>query len=100
MIDFLKDINIDSDIINKIVNNNNDSSLFEIVNNQEECIKIIEYLRKIGITCINELLIYEIDLFKKDLDYIIKKISKFNIPVFVNIVNDEYTAIENIYNVD
>ena len=68
--------------------------------NQEECIKIIEYLRKIGITCINELLIYEIDLFKKDLDYIIKKISKFNIPVFVNIVNDEYTAIENIYNVD
>ena len=100
MIDFLNDIGITFDTIKKIEKFNNNSSLFEIANNKEECIKIIDYLKELGITCIDELLIYEIDLFKKDLDYIIKKISKFNIPVFVNIVNDEYIAIENIYNVD
>ena len=61
MIDFLKDANITDDTIIEIMKNNNEASLFNLSCNDEDAIQIINYMRGIGITNIDELLIYRID---------------------------------------
>ena len=56
MIDFLKDANITDDTIIEIMKNNNEASLFNLSCNDEDAIQIINYMRGIGITNIDELL--------------------------------------------
>jgi len=99
MIDFLKKANI-SDIFNsKMKEEYSDSTLFDLSCNEEDCLKIINYLKEIGILNINDLLIYRIDVFKLSLEELVKKFSKFNIPLFVNLINDDFVAIDNIFEV-
>ena len=61
MIDFLKKTNINEDILIEIIKNNNPSSLSSLSINEEECVKIINYMKEIGLTCIDELLIKLVD---------------------------------------
>lgn len=96
MIDFLKRINIKENILIEIIKNNNPSSLSSLVVNEDECLKIINYMKEIGFTCIDDLLINRIDLFLSSFDKFIKKLSKFNIPVLVQLVNTDYTTIDII----
>ena len=96
MIDFLKKINIKEDVLIEIIKNNNPSALSSLSINEDECLKIINYMRKIGIACIDELLINRIDLFLSSFNKFIKKLSKFNIPVFVQLVNTDYATIDII----
>lgn len=96
MIDFLKQINIKENILIEIIKNNNPSSLSSLVVNEDECLKIINYMNEIGFTCIDDLLINRIDLFLSSFDKFIKKLSKFNIPVLVQLVNTDYTTIDII----
>ena len=49
MIDFLKEIEIEEKIINEIKKYNNDASIFDLSCNEEDCLKIINYLKEIGI---------------------------------------------------
>jgi len=99
MIDFLKEIEIEEEIINEIKKYNNDASIFDLSCNEEDCLKIINYLKEIGILNINDLLIYRIDVFKLSLEELVKKFSKFNIPLFVNLINDDFVTIDNIFEV-
>ena len=85
MIDFLKDANITDDTIIEIMKNNN-----------EDAIQIINYMRGIGITNIDELLIYRIDIFFITFEQFIKRLSKFNVPILVNLINDNYANIDII----
>ena len=96
MIDFLKKANINDEILIEIVKNNNSSVLSSLVINEDECLKIIEYMKNIGFTCIDDLLINRIDLFLSSINKFIKKLSKFNIPVFVELVNNDYAMIDII----
>lgn len=96
MIDFLKKTNINEDILIEIIKNNNPSALSSLSINEEECVKIINYMKEIGLTCIDELLINRIDLFLSSFDKFIKKLSKFNIPVLVQLVNTDYATIDII----
>ena len=96
MIDFLKKANINDEILIEIVKNNNSSVLSSLVINEDECLKIIEYMKDIGFTCIDDLLINRIDLFLSSINKFIKKLSKFNIPVFVELVNNDYAMIDII----
>ncbi len=96
MIDFLKKTNINEDILIEIIKNNNPSALSSLSINEDECIKIINYMKEIGFTCIDELLINRIDLFLSSFDKFIKKLSKFNIPVLVQLVNTDYATIDII----
>ena len=96
MIDFLKKTNINEDILIEIIKNNNPSALSSLSINEEECTKIINYMKEIGFTCIDELLINRIDLFLSSFDKFIKKLSKFNIPVLVQLVNTDYATIDII----
>ena len=96
MIDFLKDANITDDTIIEIMKNNNEASLFNLSCNDEDAIQIINYMRGIGITNIDELLIYRIDIFFLTFEQFIKRLSKFNIPALVNHINDDYANIDII----
>ena len=96
MIDFLKKTNINEDILIEIIKNNNPSALSSLSINEEECVKIINYMKEIGLVCIDELLINRIDLFLSSFDKFIKKLSKFNIPVLVQLVNTDYATIDII----
>lgn len=100
MIDFLHDVNILDEVIEEIIKNNSNSTLYDLSCNEEECIKIINYLKEIGILNIDELLIKEIDVFKLNLEDIVKKFSKFNIPIYVKMINNDYTMIEQILMID
>lgn len=96
MIDFLKDANITDNTIIEIMKNNNEASLFNLSCNDEDAIQIINYMRGIGISNIDELLIYRIDVFTLSFKQFIKRLSNFNIPILVNIVNDNYSNIDII----
>ena len=96
MIDFLKQVGIKEEVLIEIVKNNNPSSLSSLSINEEECLKIINYMKEMGLTCIDELLINRIDLFLSSFDKFVKKLSKFNIPVLVQLTNTDYATIDII----
>ncbi len=96
MIDFLKQVDIKEEVLIEIVKNNNPSSLSSLSINEEECLKIINYMKEMGLTCIDELLINRIDLFLSSFDKFVKKLSKFNIPVLVQLTNTDYATIDII----
>ena len=98
MIDFLKDVNISDDVIKKIEENNNQSSLYDLNLNDDNCIQIIKYLKELGVYNIDLLLINELDIFKLTFNEFVKKIKRFNIPNFVQAINNDYVTIEEIYN--
>ena len=96
MIDFLKQVDIKEEVLIEIVKNNNPSSLSSLSINEEECLKIINYMKEMGLTCIDELLINRIDLFLSSFDKFVKKLSKFNIPILVQLTNTDYATIDII----
>lgn len=100
MIDFLRDANISETTIEKLYNEYNSSTIFDLSCNEDDCVKIINYFRELGILNIEELLLYEIDVFKMNFLKLVKKFSNFNIPLFVNTINDDYVAIEHIFDVE
>ena len=99
MIDFLKDVGIKKETIEKLNNKYNKSDLFDLSCNKDNCLKIINYFKEINIKNIDELLIYELDIFTLTFNEIIKKLSHFNIPLLVSSINDDPFVIEEIYNV-
>lgn len=96
MIDFLKDAGISNNVLVEIIKNNTETSIFDLSCNDEDAIEIIKYMRNIGITNIDELLIYRIDIFFLTFEQFIKRLSKFNIPALVNHINDDYANIDII----
>ena len=96
MIDFLKNVCISDDILIEMLKNNNEADIFDLSCNEEDAINIIKYMRNIGITNIDELLIYRIDIFFLTFEQFVKRLSKFNIPALVNLISEDYTNIDII----
>lgn len=96
MIDFLRDCDISEDTIDELYDLYS-FQLFDLSCNSDEIIKIIDYLRSIGIVNIEDLLINKTDIFYKTKKWIEDKISKYNIDEFVSKVNDNYDEIEIIF---
>ncbi|MBQ4263160.1 MAG: hypothetical protein IJB83_02810 [Bacilli bacterium] len=72
-----------------------DGFLSDLYLNKSNIKSVISYLKSLGIKCINELLIYKIDVFFKDVDFLECEIKKFDVSEFVNLVNDDYFMIDN-----
>lgn len=92
--EFIKELNIDENTLNRIIEQNSESIIYTIETNKESIKEIIDYLKKIGIKPINELLIYEFDFFLMDINSIKNKL---NNEVIENINND-YIYVEDLYN--
>lgn len=96
MIDFLKEYNISENTIEELKKQSS-SFLFDLNCNEEECCKIINYLRTIGIENIDELLLYETDIFFKNKSKVELAFSKHNINELVELINQDYQEIEVLY---
>lgn len=96
MIDFLKKANISDEVILSIMNNYNDAILYNLSCNADNCLEIINYLKELNIEVIDELLLNRIDLFLNTKEDIVKKFSKYNIPLVVDLINDDYVTIDKI----
>ena len=99
MIDFLKECGVEEKTIKELERKVSQSNLFDLSCNKDNCLKIIEYLRQININNIDELLLYEFDVFTLTFSTLIKKISQFNVPLLASAINDDPFAIEEIFNV-
>ena len=92
MIDFLLDCGINKDTINEL-NKKYPTELFDLSCNKKEIVKIINYLRDIGVIDIDELLTYETWLFYKTLDFVKERITKFDVNELVSKINSNYEEI-------
>ena len=68
MIDFLKKCDLTDNEIKEIEEVNSDANLYNLNSNEFDVIKMIDYLRKIGIKNIKEILMYNIDVFFNSFD--------------------------------
>lgn len=96
MINFLKAADISDDVLIEMIKNNDEAAIYDLSCNDEDAIEIIKYMKNIGITNIEELLIYRIDIFFLTFEQFIKRLSKFNIPALVNHINENYANIDII----
>lgn len=96
MIDFLKDCNVDDDTLEEMYKKYS-TELFDLNCNKREIVKIIEYLRNLGITNVSDLLVYETGLFYKSLNWIENKFSSIDTVDLVSKINDNYEEIEIIF---
>ena len=94
MLNFLKECGIKEDTIKNMYNTYEESVLFNLSCNDEECIKIIKHMKQIGIIAIDEILEVYIDIFLNTYNNFIKKIPKHDISKFVEEVNNNIEIIE------
>ena len=92
MIDFLIECDIEHDTL-EVMNSKYPAELFDLACNKNEIVKIIKYLRSIGINNIDELLIYETWLFYKTFDFVKDSFSKFDVLKLVSKINENYEEI-------
>lgn len=95
MLDFLKEGNISDKTIRYINDHFSSNDIMALCANCEECLKIINMFKKIGIINIDELLINETYIFLKLSNRVYDKLFKNDIVSLVNEVNEDYTSIEN-----
>lgn len=68
--------------------------VFEL--NKDNVLKVIDYLKDIGVNNIEELILYKLEFFTKDVDVIIKRFNEYNIGEVVDSINEDITNIDNI----
>ena len=95
MLDFLQKENISKETIDIIYNRLDSNVITALIDNKEECLKIINYLKNIGINNIEDLLIYETYIFLKLSGRVKDSLKKHDLNTLVNDINEDYSMIEN-----
>ena len=79
------------------INNGGYDEALNLSCNYELIKKNIELLKSYGIKNIKQLIIYKEDLFLKNINDIVKMFSSYNIPVFVSLINEDVTTIDELF---
>lgn len=87
---------VKDDTISKIRNNNEESVIFNFLCFENNAKQIITYLKEIGVTVIDELLINRLELFTIDIDQIKAHINNYNVEVLVQLINEDINTLNNI----
>ena len=95
MMDFLIICGIKKDTVERILEN--PSNAFDLEANKKECIKIILYLKFIGITNIDDLILYKQHIFLKTKDKILNLFEKHNTKEMVKLINEDYNNIDLLF---
>ena len=85
---------IDENTLKRITEINGESIIYTIETNKENISEIIDYLKKIGVKPINELLIYEFDFFLMDINEIKNRLNN----ELIEDINNDYICVEELYN--
>lgn len=91
--DFLLDLGFSSNLIEEMEDVNEASLLYDFVCNQENVKEIVDYFREIGISSIERLLIYKLEIFSVDLEKIKKSFNNYDVSTLVQLVNEDINAI-------
>ena len=94
MIDFLKKYGISSLAIKEMEKVNSSANLYNFNCNQDEVVKILNFLREHGVKCIEQLLINRIDMFFVDFNKFYKLYVKDDVDTFVKTINEDYMSME------
>jgi len=93
MLSFLSECGIKQEIISSLENSLFDNMQFNINCNELEIRKIIKYFNDIGIKCIDDLILNDIELFLFTFSEIKEKFCKYDIPKLVELINDNYEVV-------
>lgn len=96
MIDFLLECNIKKDTVNALNSRLPSSTIFSLSCNEYEINKIIMYLKKIGIKCIDDILINYTDLFFNTYDEFVSIFKKYDIKKLVEFINKDYNVLSQL----
>lgn len=94
--DILLENGINKEVLEKIKNNNDEMLVSNIELESENIISNLNYLKKIGIERINDLLIQRLELFFIPNIKLKEEIERFNIEVLVNLINQDFNNLELI----
>lgn len=97
MIDNIDKININNEVKEKMINNLSNDILISLSLNYILVNQNIAYLESIGIKNIDLLLLNREYLFLNDTNYIKESIERFNLSSFVQLINDDYTIIDEAF---
>lgn len=95
MIDFLIISGINKQTVDKI--KENPSNVYDLQINKEECVKIITFLKLIGINNVDGLLINSLGLFLKTKDEVVELFYKYNIQEIVSAINEDINNIDILF---
>ena len=95
MMDFLIICGIKKDTVKKIMQN--PSNAFDLEANKDECIKIILYLKLIGITNLDSLILYRQHIFLKTKEEITRLFEGRDVKTLVLKINDDYENIDLLF---
>ena len=95
MIDFLLVSGIKKQTIDKI--KENPSNTYDLSINKEECVKIITYLRLIGINNIDELLLNRLGMFFKTKEEVAQRFINHDLNRMVELINDDLSNIDLLF---
>ena len=97
MIQDIELIGVDKEVIDELIDKLDYSDVLNLACNYEIVKNNIDLLKSLGVKNIDDLLINRSSLFLEKSEKLRKKFSEFNIPVFVNLINMDYTVVDELF---
>lgn len=97
MIEDITKIGITSEFADKMIDRLGYNTVLNIACNYPLVKENMNLLKSFGIQNIEDLLLNRSDIFLKDYDLLVKRFSKFNIPLLIQLINEDYTAIDELF---
>ncbi|MBQ8534783.1 MAG: hypothetical protein IJ463_03770 [Bacilli bacterium] len=93
---FLLDLGIKQNTINSIKTKYDEGVIDNFRVEEDNVEEVINYFREIGIVDIDNLLIFDLTIFTKDIDYVKECFNKHNLKEVVKSINEDITYITKI----
>ena len=97
MLEYIYLTGLNNELIEELTNTLEHNEILSLACNHERVKSNIELLKSFGIKNIDDLLLNRNYLFLKSTEEIAKKFSKFNIPVITELINTDYTVIDEVF---
>lgn len=93
---FLLDLGIKEKTINSIYTKYDEGVIDNFRVEEDNVEEVINYFKEIGIIDIDSLLIFDLTIFTKDIDYVKECFDKHNLKEIVKFINEDITYITKI----
>lgn len=93
---FLLDLGIKENTINSLIKKYDEGVLDVVKTESDNVEEVIKYFKEIGIIDIDSLLIFDITIFTKDIDYVKEIFENQNIRETVKLINNDISYITKI----
>ena len=94
MMDYLKDVGFSSTMINNVILKNDKDTIEELDLYQNNVMKVIEYLKTIGIEDIYGLFLYRSYVFLEEVEYLKKLFQTCEINNIIEMINEDQVNFE------